>query len=213
MPTRQRSPTFPSRRALLVAPAALLLVACGAGSPAGPAAAPTPEPGAPSSPATSPASASAPPPSAPSPAPPTGTGPATAAGPPRCPTSTLTGSLRAGDAGAGQRSATLVLTNRGDRSCRLDGYGGVQLADAAGRALPTRQVRDPGTPPRSVVLAPGAAGASRLRWAAVPGTELCSEAASLRVIPPDQRSALSVPWSLGPVCDGGLISQAAYRTA
>ena len=195
--------------AALVLPA-MLLAACGSGTAAAPAATPT----ATTSPATTPAATTPAAPAATTPAATTApTAETTTTGPERCPTSALAGRLRAGDSGAGQRSATLVLTNRSGRTCRLDGYGGVRLADAAGRALPTTQARDAGTPPRSVILAPGAAGASLLRWTAVPGAGTCPSPASLRVIPPDERSALSVPWSLGPVCGGGRITQGAYRSA
>jgi hypothetical protein len=208
MRTRHRTPT-PLRRTLpaLLAGATALLAACGSGSAAGPVGAPSPDPAVlTSAPAPSLAAATS--------STPPETVPTTTTGPERCPTTALTGSLRTGDAGAGQRSATLILTNRSSRPCRLDGYGGIQLADTAGEALPTRQVRDPGTAPRSVLLAPGAAGASLLRWTAVPGAggSCRPTPTSLRVIPPDERTALTVPWSLGPVCDGGRISQGAYRT-
>jgi hypothetical protein len=33
---------------------------------------------------------------------------------------------------------------------------------------------------------------------------------ALRVIPPDETEALSVPWGDGPVCEGGTIEEKAY---
>jgi hypothetical protein len=97
------------------------------------------------------------------------------------------------------------------------GYGGIQLADAAGRAVPTKQVRDPGTPPRQVTLAAGASAYSAVHWTVVPsGSEpqsgSCEPTAhSLRVIPPDEHAALSASWTYGPVCGAGRIDQRAYR--
>ncbi len=205
----------------LAGTAALLaaLVACGSSdngssaAPTGPAA-----PGGTTAPGDTAAATSAPGDTAA----PTGTGPAggatTPAGPDRCHTSQLTGSLRAADAAAGQRYATLVLTNRSGVSCRIEGYGGVQLVDAAGRPVPTRQVRDPGTPPKLVTLAPKASASSQLHWTVVPSTRDPSQTGQcqptpgqLRVIPPDERDPLSIRWTLGVVCDGGTITQPAYR--
>lgn len=220
-PARRPRPTAlprPAGPVLLTSLAVLALAACGSDSGSGtaaPAGTSAPAAGT-SAPATGTTAAS---PAAPeSGAGSTPAGPTTAAGPGRCSTGQLAGALRAGDAGAGQRSAVLVLTNRGERACRLDGYGGVLLVDPAGRALPTRQVRDPQRAPESVVLEPGAAGSSLLRWTVVPGagdrtTGPCQPApGALQVIPPDERAHLSVAWSAGPVCGGGRITQGAYRS-
>jgi hypothetical protein len=65
-----------------------------------------------------------------------------------------------------------VLTNRTSSTCRVYGYGGLQLLDAAYRPLSTHQVRYRGTPPHLVLLRPGASASSLLHWSPVPdGTE------------------------------------------
>jgi Domain of unknown function (DUF4232) len=139
--------------------------------------------------------------------------------PDRCHTSELTGRLVAGSPGAGQRYATLTLTDTGGQTCTIDGYGGLGLAAADGSALPTRQNRVASPAPVLVTLHPGQAVSAQLHWGAVTGTGdnapgACQPTpATLRVIPPDETDALSVPWSLGPVCEQGTIDQTAYRAA
>jgi hypothetical protein len=133
----------------------------------------------------------------------------------RCHTSELTGSLRAGDAAAGNRYATLVLTDTGGQTCTVEGFGGLGLVDASGRSLPTVQARS-GGPGAVVTLRPGASVSAQLHWGAVPSdgdaqTGDCQPVpATLRVIPPDETDALSVAWSGGPVCAGGTIQETAY---
>jgi hypothetical protein len=135
----------------------------------------------------------------------------------RCHTSELTGRLVPGSPGAGQRYATLTLTDTGGQTCTIDGYGGLGLAGSDGGALPTRQVRVPSPAPTLVTLHAGQAVSAQLHWSAVAGTGdtapgACQPTpATLRVIPPDETDALSVPWGLGPVCEQGSIDQTAYR--
>jgi hypothetical protein len=135
----------------------------------------------------------------------------------RCHTSELTGSLAPGGAAAGQRYATLVLRNTGGRSCTVHGFGGLGLAAADGSALPTNQIRS-GGPAATVPLAPGGAVRSALHWSTVngpgePSSGTCQPpAATLRVIPPDETDALSVAWTLGPVCSAGTIEQHPYAS-
>ncbi len=134
----------------------------------------------------------------------------------RCGTADLTGSLRQLDAAAGNRYATLVLTNTSQRTCTLFGYGGIQLAAADRRPVVTMQVRDHTRPPATVRLQPGATASSLLHWGAVPsGSEPVMGAceatpALLLVIPPDEHDQLSVRWTFGPVCQRGKIDQRAY---
>ncbi|MFC7575064.1 DUF4232 domain-containing protein [Klenkia terrae] len=93
-------------------------------------------------------------------------GPDDGRGPDRCHTSELTGSLAQGDAAAGNRYATLTLTNTGGEVCTVYGYGGIGLVAQDGSAAPTQQVRvDPA--PRTVTLQPGQAVASTLHWTVV----------------------------------------------
>jgi hypothetical protein len=140
-------------------------------------------------------------------------------GPPRCHTAQLAGSLATPDAGAGQRHLTLVLRNTGTAACTVTGYGGLALADAGDRPLPTRQVRVPDPAPATVTLHPGGQATAVLHWTviATAGTgdaqtgDCQPTPATLRVIPPDETAALSLPWTYGPVCGGGEIDQQAYR--
>ena len=136
----------------------------------------------------------------------------------RCHTSELTGRLVPGDPGAGQRHATLVLTDTGGQTCTIDGFGGLGLVDAQGHGLPTQQVRS-GSAGGVVTLRPGAAVSAQLSWGAVPGTgdsptgDCQPTAAALQVIPPDETDPLSVTWTGGPVCEGGTIRQTAYAAS
>jgi Protein of unknown function (DUF4232) len=149
---------------------------------------------------------------APAPAPPT-----KPTGPDRCRTADLAAGLRNLDPGAGQRYATVVLTNRTSSTCRVYGYGGVQLLDAARHPLPTHQIRDRGTTPRAVLLRPGGSVSSLLHWSPVPdGTENqtgpCQPTpAYLLVTPPDETQPITLPWSSSePACSHGRIGQTAY---
>jgi hypothetical protein len=178
-----------------------------ASSPTTPAA---PTAAAPSSTGSAPAVTAAPEPS--------GADPTTAGGPDRCHTSELTGSLAQGDAAAGNRYATLTLTNTGGEVCTVYGYGGIGLVAQDGSAAPTQQVRvDPA--PRTVTLQPGQAVAATLHWTVVatgsePTTGDCEPTPGrLTVIPPDETDSLSVTWSYGPVCGAGQIEQSAYVAA
>jgi hypothetical protein len=147
---------------------------------------------------------------------PAGSTSATPSGPGRCHTGDLAARLAPGSPGAGQRYATLVLTNRGGSLCTVFGFGGLGLVAPGGVPLPTRQVRVRDPAPATVALEPGDSVGSGLHWSVVAGpgeaqTGNCQPMPStLQVIPPDETEALSVPWGLGPVCEGGTIEQKAY---
>ena len=104
---------------------------------------------------------------------------------------------------------TLVLTNRSTRPCRLYGYGGLQLLDAAGSPLPTRQIRVPQPRPQLIRLAPGVSALSTLYWVSLPMDKPCVHAAALLVTPPDETGPIRTG-VLGPVCEQGRIQQTAY---
>lgn len=131
---------------------------------------------------------------------------------PWCTTSALSATLRPGSPGAGQRYATLVLTNTSDSPCRTRGWPGLQLVGGDGTKLPTHVVRDHGTPARVLTLAPGEDARSELRWTVVPGEGdppdgNCPTPAGLQVIPPDQRTADRTPWRGDAVCGGGRVHE------
>jgi hypothetical protein len=126
-----------------------------------------------------------------------------APGPTRCHTSDLSASLTAGDPGAGQRYATLSLTNTSARTCTVFGYGGLQPLDGAKNQLPITLTRDAGRPATLVRLAPGASVGRTIHWTAVPsGAQPCPTPAYASIIPPDETSPLVIGWSLGPICGG-----------
>jgi hypothetical protein len=109
----------------------------------------------------------------------------------------------------------VVLRNTSDRTCTITGYGGVGLVDGSGAALPTHQNRV-APAPRTVTLKPGGSATSLLHWGAIPGVGDASSGncqpipAALQVIPPDETTPLSIPWTQGPVCEAGTIDQQPY---
>jgi hypothetical protein len=135
--------------------------------------------------------------------------------PPQCTTAELGARLLPGSPGAGQRYATVVLTNAGGRTCTVTGYGGLALLGAPGQGVPTDLRRVASPAPHTVTLAPGASARSLLHWAAIPagdenGAACEPTATGVVVTPPDQTTALLRPWSFGPVCQHGQIQQNAY---
>jgi uncharacterized protein DUF4232 len=189
----------------------------GAGTPgaATPAAA-TPAAGASPGTAAPAGTPSATPPSAPSTRPAGLPAATTAGGLDRCHTGELAAALSAPGAGAGQRYATLTLTDTGGTPCTVHGYGGLGLVDGSGAPLPTAQVRVPDPAPRTLVVRPGGAVTATLHWSVVPGPGDSSSGScqptpsALQVIPPDETTPLRVAWPGGPVCEAGTLLQDAY---
>lgn len=145
--------------------------------------------------------------------------PTTAGGPDRCHTSELTGALSMGDAAAGNRYATLTLTNTGGEVCTVYGYGGLGLVGSGGTSVPSQQERvaaADGTGGKRTTLQPGQSVSATLHWTAVatgpePTSGDCEPTpTALTVIPPNETDSLSVAWSYGPVCDFGHIEQTPY---
>jgi hypothetical protein len=198
-------PTF---QVLCLVAGAVLVAGCGSsGGP--PAAAPTSAP-------TSPTAAPSRP--LPAPVPPTASTPIQPqpTGPTRARTSDLSAELAWVEGAAGSRYSAIVLTNRSQRTHTIYGYGGLQLLDARGHTVPTRQVRDHTTRPTQVVLRPGMSAHADLHWSAVGQgsdnqTGTCRpEPAFLLVTPPDETRSLRIPWNAGPVCAQGAIIQGPY---
>lgn len=130
--------------------------------------------------------------------------------PPPCRTADLGARIIAGSPGAGQRYATLLLTNRSRHTCHTYGYVGMLLLDAHGRAIVTHVVRDHYTSPHRVVLAPGRRAATDLHWTVVQGRADGSGSCvipprSVEVTPPDEFSHRTIPWRGGIVCQRGRI--------
>jgi Domain of unknown function (DUF4232) len=192
---------------------AVSLAACHSSAgpaPAAPSAAPGTTAGVPASPVAGPAPAGGPgdPGHAGGPG---GPGSGAASGQPRCHTAVLRASFGRPDAATGHLGVELVLTNQSSRTCRVYGYGGIQLLDAAGAALPTRQVRISSPTPRLVQLVPGTSVHSGLLWPATPEAGGCEQPAFLLVTPPDETASIRVRFPFGAVCERGRIQQTPYQ--
>ncbi|HST65399.1 MAG TPA: DUF4232 domain-containing protein [Mycobacteriales bacterium] len=127
-----------------------------------------------------------------------GSAPATS----RCHTGEFTAAFGPVDAGAGNRNATVVLTNKGGRTCTVFGYGGLQPLDAAGKPIPTLTLtRDKSRTPTLLRVAPGGKVYKPIHWTVIPSTgEKCSTPASAQVTPPDETDHITLTWSFGVVC-------------
>jgi hypothetical protein len=135
--------------------------------------------------------------------------------PPQCSTAGLGVQLKAGSPGAGQRYATVVLTNTSGRTCTVRGYGGLALLGAPRQGVPTDLRRVASPAPATVTLTPGRSARSLLHWTVIPATNengrTCEPTAvAVVVTPPNQTTAAVRPWTFGPVCQHGLIQQNAY---
>jgi len=133
----------------------------------------------------------------------------------QCSTADLAAQLKAGSPGAGQRYATIVLTNTSGRACTVGGYGGLALLGAPGQGVPTDLRRNASPAPTTVSLPPGASARSLLHWTVVPavdetGTACEPTAVAAVVTPPNQTTAALRPWTFGMVCQHGRIDQNAY---
>lgn len=156
--------------------------------------------------------------SAPTSVPPT-TPPTTSAPVTACTTGQLVAAVTVADAppGSSTASGTVSLTNIGRSTCRLKGFGGIALSRGDGTPVLSGQQRT-STPATTVTLAPGKTARSTITWSTVANTAVGEPATgdcepvptALLVIPPDQIADLAVPWTAGPVCDQGSITQGPY---
>lgn len=142
---------------------------------------------------------------------PTATGATGPGAPSRCATGMLSAHFTVQGAAAGHRYAALVLTDSSDLTCRVFGYPGLQLLGASGAELPTNVIRLVHTSPRLITLHPGESAWTMLRWSVVPGpgepqqTQCEPTPQSAWVTPPDERTHLTAPWTMGFVCEHGSI--------
>ena len=113
--------------------------------------------------------------------------------PSRCHTADLAVEVGQSDSGTGRTGLNLALVNRSTHPCQIYGYGGIQLLDAAGAAVPTRQVRG-GPAPQPIMLRPGVAptrrssGSSARRRRPTPDRPSCSSPRRTRGNPAASRS-------------------------
>jgi hypothetical protein len=118
----------------------------------------------------------------------------------RCHTSGLSASVGTGEAGAGQRSFSVALTNQSGRTCTLRGFPGAAFTDSEGEQLGPDPERVGKAPADELTLAPGQSA-----WAALsfPNPKLTGAVTtapeSLLITPPDERRPLSVRWENGEV--------------
>ncbi len=123
-------------------------------------------------------------------------------------TSSLSVRVHALDSGAGQRYATVVLTNKTHRTVRTQGYVGLQLLNSHGTFVTTHVVRDHGRA-KQITLKPGQSAYTRLHWGDVPGagepTKAEKNPTRLEVTPPDAYRHLNTTWKLGEVLQKGRI--------
>lgn len=135
---------------------------------------------------------------------------------PRCAAVMLRGAVILTDEGAGQRFGLLVVTNVGRDDCTLYGFSGLQLIGQDGEELPTDAQWDLDPGPSTVTLRLGGIAAANMRWSVVPGEGDAQNGpcqpnpVALRLIPPDETTQFEIPWTYGPVCEGGRIHLSAY---
>lgn len=134
-----------------------------------------------------------------------------AAGPVRCATSELTGSVSGTSGAAGTIQATVALKSTATTPCILGGYPGLQMLAASGGALPTTVVRKGSYSFTSmslttVTLAPGQSAYFNLGYSDVPvGSETsCPTSASVQVTPPNAVDHLVLTAAFAP-CGGGTL--------
>jgi hypothetical protein len=134
----------------------------------------------------------------------------------RCTSAMLSGTVEPQDAGAGNRYAMLVVTNKSQQLCTLWGYGGLELIDEVREVLPTQADRNLDPEPTLVTLKPGATAGKTLHWSVVATGDEPTEgpcqppATAARILPPDETEPFEVDFDFGPVCAQGRIETSAY---
>jgi hypothetical protein len=112
---------------------------------------------------------------------------------------------------AGNRYATLTLTNTSRATCRTGGWVGLGLENANGEPVTTNAVRIDSSAERPIELKPGQRTMSHLHWSDVEGTGdhaggPCFKAPSrILVTPPNSYSSLKLSWTGGFACEAGTI--------
>ncbi len=129
----------------------------------------------------------------------------------RCHTGEFTAAFGPEDAGAGNRNASVVLTNKGGRTCTVFGYGGLQPLDAAGKPITTLTLTRVNPKPTLLRVAPGGKAYKGIHWTVIASTgQKCVDPASAQVTPPDETDHITLKWPFGTVC--GMIDGRPYTT-
>jgi hypothetical protein len=116
--------------------------------------------------------------------------------PPRCHTSQLQAAVRSGQGAAGSMYTPLSLTNTGTASCQMTGYPGVSLLDVSGNQIGSPATHSAATV-AAITLAPGDAAHTVMRTQNPTGGNPCDPVStSVKVFPPDELDALTVPGAL-----------------
>jgi len=99
---------------------------------------------------------------------------------------------------------TLVMTNTGDQTCTVDGYGTFGLNDAQGQSLPTTFRHLAGQPARRVTLVPGGVAVKYFEWSIQTGPDArtCGDPAEIIVYPfdGDDTQRVTLAWTIGAYC-------------
>ncbi len=132
-----------------------------------------------------------------------------AAGPVRCATTALTGSVVGGSGAAGTIETTVGLRSTASSPCVLGGYPGLQLLSSSGATLPTKVVRKgsysfTAMAPTTITVPPGGSAYFNIGYSDVPGSgeTSCPASGSMEVTPPNAFDHLVVAATLSP-CGGG----------
>jgi len=112
-----------------------------------------------------------------------------------------------GRSAGGTGSATLKLKHIGSTSCVLQGYPSLELSGVRG-TLPTNAHQELPPGPSQVVLAPQMQALVNMKWTTAPAAgepaNPCQPTAQrLLITPPSGANQSIIPWTYGPVCDGG----------
>jgi hypothetical protein len=136
-------------------------------------------------------------------------GTSASSGTPTCQTAELAGRLVGVQGGGGLLEATIALVDTGGQPCGLKGYPGLQFLGSDQSVLSATVVPGGSVPfeapaPTAVVLAPGASVEFNIGLPDSPaaGATTCPSASALRVEPPGDVAALSIPSDLQ-VCSSG----------
>ncbi|MGI8493486.1 MAG: DUF4232 domain-containing protein [Acidimicrobiales bacterium] len=131
---------------------------------------------------------------------------------------TATFTIIPGSAGAGHVEGRIVLVNVGTNPCRTGGYVGVQLLGASDTPLPTKVVRDTGTPVTTIVVPAGGAASALVRFSPdVPGPgdnpgPSCQPVASgSEITPPNDTSFVIAHGPQSSVCEQGTLEVRALQ--